>query len=176
MSHQNEQFCFTPEEKPFSSYERENFAFCLKAVGVFALCVNAGLWLMSGPRESLEKEGRLENAREVQSVPEDIPTPAEHETVDLHSFFVRLQSEQGFQLTKVKVVLQVENSRVLNEIQTSLQQVRDHLIFILSKQSVSAFADEQARRPLEQEIVRQLNQFLTAGKVKNVYLTETFLN
>ena len=97
-------------------------------------------------------------------------------TIALNPFVIRLNTEQGFQLTKMEVALQANNSRVLEEIQNSINQVKDHLIFILSNKNTSVFNDIKKRQTLEQEIITQLNLFLVQGEIEKIQLTETILN
>ena len=172
MSNQNAQFCFVPEEQPSIGSDRESeekFPFFLRMVCLCVLCLGPGVWFVSNRFNKNLESNRTIQSRQISSV-------STQQAVDLDIFFVFLKSGTGVQLTKVEVVLQVNHSEVLKEIQTSLSKIRDHLVFILSKKDVSVFSDLEKRQFLEKEIVAQLNLFLIAGKIENVQLKETFLN
>ena len=108
--------------------------------------------------------------RELQSIPPP-PLPA----VNFDSFLVRMKSNTGFRLTKVELVFRVSSSEVSEEIQKSVPKIKDHLVFILSKKDISIFSDPQKRVSLKEEIIDQLNLFLTDGEIRTVKVTETFL-
>ena len=166
MSDQNTQFCFTPEEKPYCARKEERFSLFLKATVLCVLCVGFGVWFTSNkPTRNITSD------REIQSVKDPALI---WEVVDLEPFFVLLKSEQGTQLTKVEVSLQVSDTKVSEEIQNSIHQIKDHLVFILSNQNASIFDDIQKRQGLEQEIVTQLNVFLVSGSIENVQLNKFF--
>ena len=172
MSDQDNQFCFVPEEKPAvnsDSRNGERFPFFLKVVCLCVLCLGAGVWFFSK-----QFSRNLSSRRTIQSIP--TPSHSTQEIINLEPFFVPLKSEKGTQLTKMEVNLQVDHSRVLDEIQGSINKIKDHLVFILSNQDVSIFSDLESRQLLEKEIANQLNLFLVAGKIENVQLKETFLN
>ena len=171
LSDQNTQFGFVPEEKPFigSHHENKTFFFCLKAICLCVVCVGIGSWFVSNQSSENVKSGRT-----IQSLQD--PSASIQKVVYMNSFLVFLKSEKGFQLTKMEVILQVNHSQVLDEIQKSSNKVKDHLIFILSYKNTSVFTNLQERQSLEQEIITQLNLFLVAGRIENIQLTETFLN
>ena len=166
MSNQNTQFCFNSEEKPSVSlvHQDEKFPFFLRTVFLCLLCVSTGSWFIS---TLFNKE----NNREIQSLPN--PAVSIQNKISLNPFLIRLKTKQGFQLTKVTVALQASDSQVLEEIQQSDNQVRDHLIFILSNQNTSTFNDLKKRQLLEQEIVTQLNLFLGKGEIQKIEITDT---
>ncbi len=172
MSDQENQFCFVPEEKPsvnLDSRNGEKFSFFLRVVCLCVLCLGVGVWFAS---KRFDRD--ISSSRTIQSIPPSSDSTAE--MINLEPFFVLLKSEEGTQLTKVEVNLQVDHSQVSNEIQESINKIRDHLVFILSNRDVSVFSDLESRRFLEEEIANQLNLFLVAGKIENVQLKETFLN
>lgn len=169
MSDRDAQFCFVSEEPPFIGSKRESeerFPFFLKTVCLCVLCSGVGVWFISKQSIKKWKSNRMVQSRQISSVPA--------QKVNLDPFFVLLKSGKGVQLTKVEVVLQMNHSSVLHEVQKSLNKVRDHLVFILSNQDVSVFSDSEKRQLLEREIVTQLNLFLIAGKIGNVQLKKLF--
>lgn len=97
-------------------------------------------------------------------------------TVKLDSLLVRLTAGQHVRLSRMDIVLHISDLNVKREIQDSINKVRDHLIFILSAQDESVFADVKKKAMLEQKIIHQLNVFLMIGKVEKIQLQQTFLN
>lgn len=170
MSDQDNQFCFVPEEKPsvnLDSRNGEKFSFFLRVVCLCVLCLGVGVWFFS---KRFDRD--ISSSRTIQSVPPSSDSTAE--TVNLEPFFVLLKSEEGTQLTKVEINLQVDHPLALKEIQESTKKIQDHLVFILSNKDISVFSDLEKRQLLKKEIVDQLNLFLVSGKIQNVQLKETF--
>ena len=168
MSDQNPRFGFTPEDPPSSTGGvEERFPFFLQALCLCALCLVVLMW----PAWHKPSRRNLSSARDIQNL------PAVQEAVSLEPFLALLKSKSGpGRLTKIEVDLQAEDPLVLQEVQRSRHKVRDHLIFILSEENVSVFNDPEKRLALEQEIISQLNLFLTAGKISGLRLTPVFLN
>ena len=108
--------------------------------------------------------------RQIQSIPSTLKKTALDELV------VLLKNGNNFQLTKIEVSLETESSIVLEEIKQSNNQVKDHLVFILSDEDISIFSKVEELKALEKEIIAQLNLFLVTGKIKKVQLKGTFLN
>ena len=170
MSDQDNQFCFVPEEKPSVNLDHENeerFPFFFRIVCLCVLGLGIGIWFVSN-----QFGKNLASNRTIQSIPPSSDSTLE--TINLEPFFVLLKSERGARLTKVEVDFQVDHSQVLDEIQDSINKIRDHLVFILSNQDVSVFSNLERRQFLEKEIATQLNVFLVAGKIENVQLREVF--
>ena len=167
MSDKNNSFCFNKEEKAGVSlvYQDEKFSFFLKAVVLCFLCVGTGSWLTS-------HISNKKSHREIQSVRN--PSTA-IQTTALNPLLIRLKTEKGFQLTKLAIAFEANDSKVLKEISQSRQQVRDHLVFILSNQNTSVFEDVKQRQQLEEEIVSQLNLFLVTGEIQKINITDTTL-
>ncbi len=170
MSDQSSHFHFTPEKESSTHSDRpeENFSFFLKIISVCAVSLSIGVWFTSHTSDQ-----KLNSDRTIQS---SWDPSAVQETINLESFVVPLKSDQGAKLTRVEVVLQVNDSLVLREIQESSHKIRNHLIFILSKKHVSVFDDIPQRESLKREIITQLNQFLVGGQIENIQLKQTFLN
>ena len=97
-------------------------------------------------------------------------------SMQLDSLLVRLISGKHIHLNKIDIALYLSSPKVKTEIQSSMQQVRDHLVFILSAKDILVFSNAQKQNLLEAEITQQLNLFLTTGKVKHIQLQHTVLN
>ena len=115
------------------------------------------------------------------SVTMDDPSISQHQLsqlpmVELDSLLVRLTAGQHVRLSRMDIALHISDLNVKKEIQDSINKVRDHLVFILSAQDESVFADTKKKAMLEQTITHQLNLFLMTGKVKKIQLQQTFLN
>jgi len=172
MSDQNILFHFSEEKATeFKNKEcqKDSFLFFLKLICVCLFSFGMGTWLLS----SNFKEDLMKENRQIQSV--ENPFIDSLSKTEPYSVLVRLKTEEGFQLTKIEVAMQVSGEEVLEELETASSEVRSHLIFILSNQTMSMFTDEENRQKLKKEIISQLNLFLIHGRVENIELTETFL-
>ncbi len=114
-------------------------------------------------------------SRSAPAVMQQVIAPS-HKVVKLDSFLIRLMAGQSSRLSRVNISLKVSDFQVKNNIKNSLKKVRNHLVFILSTQDESVFADLNKKTILEQHIINQLNLFLPKGKIEQIQLTQTFLN
>ena len=120
-----------------------------------------------------EKNSHPPITSETNSVP---PTKKINNTeiIPLDPLFIRIRGHNGFRLTKINMTLEVSGSQ--NEVQNSLHSIRDHLTFILSSQKDNVFSDDQKKKSLKQEIIQQLNLFLSTDHIEKVELNEKFLS
>ena len=174
MSGKKARFYFVPEKKSsvssYSKGEKDHFSFFLSMICIFVLGVTSSVFLVSNQTD----KNKRELSRQVQSLPD--PSVSSREAVKLNPLFVLLKSGKGGQLIKVEVTLQVDHLNVLNEIKQSISKIRDHLVFILSDKNVSIFDDPEKLQFLKEEVVTQLNLFLSEGKIKEVQLKAIILN
>ena len=99
----------------------------------------------------------------------------------LHSFsvspfLVRIQSDHGFRLTKVRVQFFVDSVVAQNELREESNQYKEHLIYFLSQSKVSDFVEEKDKEVLVEKIKNQVNSFLSNGKVQGVVIESQFMD
>lgn len=155
------------------SKKEQNLFLLISSIGC-SMVLSGGLWMIF--THFTQKEGA--DLRAVQSVvPPPPPLPPIGEAFHLSPFVVRMGTNEGSRWARVEISLQVTRSPVLEqEIQQSIEEIKDHLIFILSHKKASVFEDSEKLAHLHTEIIEQLNLFLSEGKVESVQIKETFLN
>ena len=99
----------------------------------------------------------------------------------LHSFsvspfLVRIQSENGFTLVKVRVQFFVDSLVAQNELREESHQYKEHLIFFLSNAHAIDFLDEKEKEVLVDQIKNQINSFLLNGKIQQVVIESQFMD
>jgi len=89
---------------------------------------------------------------------------------------VRIQSNSGFTVAKVKVQFFVDGIEVQNELREESDQYKEHLIFFLSKAESSDFLDKKSKEDLVEKIKNQINSFLSKGKIQEVVIESQFMD
>lgn len=111
-----------------------------------------------------------------------LPIEAQQRRIQsLHSFsvspfLVRIQSNSGFTVAKVKVQFFVDGIEVQNELREESDQYKEHLIFFLSKAESSDFLDKKSKEDLVEKIKNQINSFLSKGKIQEVVIESQFMD
>ena len=90
----------------------------------------------------------------------------------LETFIVNLVGNQGKSYLKAKIELELDNEKLTKEIDKRLPQFRDTILTLLSSKSNDEIKTLEGKYLLREEIVSMLNQFLTTGKVVNIYFTD----
>jgi flagellar FliL protein len=73
---------------------------------------------------------------------------------------------------KVNVILEAGNQKVAGELNNRIPQVRDLLINILSSKTVDKINEKEGKELIRREIINDINEILSTGKVKNVFFQE----
>ena len=90
----------------------------------------------------------------------------------LETFIVNLVGNQGKSYLKAKIELELNDEKLKKEIDKRLPQFRDTILTLLSNKSDEEIKSLEGKYQLREEIVTNLNQFLTTGKVLNIYFTD----
>ena len=164
-------FVFETEKPTEKNKEKqlkpEWFSIFIKTLFGFSLVAVCFVFWNSHYFQKSNLKALEETNREVQSIPDAV-------SINLDPFFIRLKKNQGFQVFRIKINLLAQDPE--QEIKNSQDSIRDHLIFILSKQTENIFKDSTKRQSLKKEIIEQLNSFLTTGKIKQITMEEHFLS
>jgi len=103
---------------------------------------------------------------------EDAVTPDDiGPTYTLGDFVVNLAGSGGYQYIRASIVVEVDEKRVVEELDKRSPQLRDIIITILREQKL-ADIEEPGARVIKNQIVTRLNQVLSTGKIKNVWFTQ----
>ena len=123
----------------------------------------AGCWQNSWDKEKLAAVVALNDGGGAGNIGPIFP---------MNTFIVNLVGRQGKNYLKVKLELELENESVTEIINRRLPQFRDAVITMLSNKGIEEINTLEGKFQLRAEILSQLNQFLQAGKIINVYFTD----
>lgn len=96
--------------------------------------------------------------------------------IPMETFYVNLAGNRGNRLLKVNMELEIDNEKVVEEIDKRKPQIRDIVIIILSSKAFKDLESRQGKEGLRDEIKDAINSFLTKGKIKHVHFTEFIYN
>lgn len=96
--------------------------------------------------------------------------------VPLETFIVNLAQSKGRKVVKVNMELELANEHVAEEIEKRKPQIRDIIIITLSSKSFEEISSREGKEALRAEIKDTINNFLTKGKIKNVFFTDLIYN
>lgn len=92
--------------------------------------------------------------------------------VPMEMFLVNLSGANGRKLLKVLMELEVEGTKVQEEIEKRKPQIRDIIITLLSSKTYEQVSSVEGKEYLREEVRDTVNSFLTKGKIKRVLFTE----
>ena len=83
--------------------------------------------------------------------------------VPLENFTVNLQPENGDQFLQVAITLKLSGASVAEKLKTSMPEIRNCLLFLLSSKHASELITTAGKEKLSKEIQAQLNHLLEPG-------------
>lgn len=89
----------------------------------------------------------------------------------LDTFIVNLIG-QGRSYLKTRIELEVDSENTIVEINRRLPQLRDKILTTLSSKSFDDISTLEGKYQLRSELIASLNQYLTTGRVTNIYFTD----
>lgn len=98
------------------------------------------------------------------------------QVIPLETFMVNLAGSTGRRIQKVNMELELEGEKTAEEIEKRKAQIRDIIIITLSSKTYDEVATREGKDNLRMEIKDTINNFLTTGKIKNVFFTEFLTN
>lgn len=104
----------------------------------------------------------------------DEPARADQEmgpTYNLGEFTANLSAVSGYQFIRATIVVEVNDSEVIEELDKREPQVRDEILSILRRQSAEDL-EEPGGEVIKSQIEMSLNQLLPYGEIKNVWFTQ----
>jgi len=126
-------------------------------------------FLLSGGDEEApppQEQKKIEKKKKVSDLTEIGPI------YPLDKFVVNLVSTNADRYLKCKIDLELDSQELQQEIDKKLPAIRDLIIQILSSKTVEEIQTSKGKEKLKEEIKRKINEILTTGEVRNVYLTE----
>lgn len=119
--------------------------------------------VIKGEHEAQEAEARDEHVTKALVIP-------------LETFIVNLAGSKGRRIFKVDVELEVNEKKVVEEIEQRKAQIRDIIIIILSGRTYDQISGKDGKNQLRDEIKDTVNAFLTKGKITSVFFTNFLYN
>lgn len=90
----------------------------------------------------------------------------------MDSFIVNLIGDQGKSYLKARLEMELSNPKLREEIDKRLPQFRDIILTQLSSKSRNDIKTLEGKFQLREEIISMLNQYLSTGKILNIYFTD----
>lgn len=86
-------------------------------------------------------------------------------------FLTNINSEAGLRFAKVKLVFELSNEKVKEELENKRPKVDDTIISVLRNKSFEELRQVDATDKLKKELKEKVNTFLAEGRVENVFFT-----
>ena len=99
---------------------------------------------------------------------ENLPGPI----FDLDTFIVNLLDDSGRRYLKTNINIELSTFSLEEEIKQKMPLIQDAVIVLLSSKSYDDVADISGKLFLRTQIIKQLNDILTVGKIRKVYFTK----
>ncbi len=93
-------------------------------------------------------------------------------TFPLETFIVNLAGAAGERYLKVRMELELKESRLVAELEKRTPQVRDTVLLLLSSKTFDDIATFRGKTKLRNEITSRLNAVLPPASIKKIYFTE----
>lgn len=90
--------------------------------------------------------------------------------VGMDPFLLRVYTETGMALTRVRVKFFVESTAAQRAFKEEKDQYKEHLIFLLSKAQAEDFKSQKRKQALAEKIKNHINSFLPDGKIQHVII------
>ena len=95
--------------------------------------------------------------------------------VDMEPFLVRVLSEEGMVLTRVRVQVFVEDISTQSVVKEQKDQYKEQMIFFLAHIRADDFQSARLKRELSEKIKNHINSFLSEGKIQHVIIENQFI-
>ncbi len=118
----------------------------------------------------LTRVGVIDGTAEEQQASEGQDARELGPVTHLDEFTINLSEDRRF--VRVTIALEVNDSDVVEEIETRKPQIRDVIISIIRAKKYDDIKDEDGSRVLRGDIRDQINNKLSEGEVTNVFFTE----
>jgi len=90
----------------------------------------------------------------------------------LDSFVVNLAEEGNNRYLRVTMELELDNETLKTEIAQRLPQIRNAILMILPSKMAADINTVDGKVALRDQVMDEINNFLTTGEVTNIYFTE----
>lgn len=90
---------------------------------------------------------------------------------DVGEYVANISSESGPRIVKVKITFDLTDETMNEEITSKLPKVQDTILTILRSKTAEEVQDPKTTQQLKDEIKDKTNEFITKGRISNVYFT-----
>lgn len=92
-------------------------------------------------------------------------------TYTLGEYVVNLSGTDGYQFIRADVVVEVNQKKVIDELERRSPQIKDIVIATLREQEIEDIEDPAAG-VIKDQILNRINQVLTTGEIQRVWFTQ----
>jgi flagellar basal body-associated protein FliL len=92
-------------------------------------------------------------------------------TYSLGNFTANLAGSGGYQFIKASIVVEVDDDKVISELEKRSPQIRDQIITILRESNLEAVREPGANI-IKHLMINNLNNILNKGQITNVWFTK----
>ncbi len=107
-----------------------------------------------------------------KSTPQAMVPGQEMMLMKMKPFVVNLSGDRGRRYLRIALELEVMGEKGKQMIEEQMTQVRNLLIFLLSKKTLEDISRVEGKYALQEEISQQVNEILGAPLVKKTYFTD----
>lgn len=93
------------------------------------------------------------------------------DTYSLGDYVVNLAGSGGYQFIKASIVVEVDDQKVISELEKRNPQIRDIIIVTLREQKIEDIEDPEATI-IKNQILTRINEVLSKGMVESVWFTQ----
>lgn len=90
---------------------------------------------------------------------------------DVGEFVANITSENGPRVVKVKITFDLTDEKMKEEMTTKLPKIQDTILSVLRSKTAEEVQDAKATEKLKLEIKDKTNEYVTTGRVVDVYFT-----
>lgn len=91
-----------------------------------------------------------------------------------NDILVNIRSEEGMEhFLKTNIVLELDNNdKTSAEVSKRIPQIRDLIINVLASKTKEKIIEKEGKDQVRSEIINNINQLMTTGKVRNIYFQD----
>jgi len=141
------------------------------AVFIFMAAIGGGFYMLWSKMSQMNVAGTEETVAE-----EGEEDGEEDDTIgpmySLDSFVVNLAEGGSNRYLRVTMELELDNEVLKTELEQRLPQVRNAMLMILPTKKTSDINTVDGKLTLRDQLIDEINGFLTTGEITNIYFTE----
>ncbi len=91
-----------------------------------------------------------------------------------NDILVNIRSEEGMEhFLKTNIVLELDNGeKTAEEVTKRIPQIRDLIINVLASKTKEKIIEKEGKDQVRSEIINNINQLMTIGKIRNIYFQD----